>query len=335
MNSNDQRKVLPPVVLWLVPLSFLTIFYFYPLGSIFQLSFARGESGLSHPFIEAFTSESVRRVMWFTIWQATLSTLLTLAIGLPGAYLFARYEFRGKALLQALSGIPFVMPSLVVAVAFNALLGPRGWINLATMELFDLQAPPIKFTNTITAILVAHVFYNLTIVLRLVGDFWSHLDPRLTQAARTLGANRWQAFLHITLPLSAPAIATAALLVFIFDFTSFGVILILGGPRFATLEVEIYYQTISLFNLPMAAVLCLLQLGCTLGLTLIYSRLTKRLTTPLALKSHRVTQHQLTTPRSKIMAGMLITILMILLILPLAALAIRSVTPLEPDREQQ
>src|SRR4030042_948675 len=115
---------------------------------------------------------------------------------------------------------------------------------------------------------------------------------------------------------------------FFITHPSFGVILILGGPRFATIEVEIYYQTISLFNLPMAAVLCLIQLGCTLALTLVYSRLTKRLTTPLALKSHRVTQHQLTTPRSKIMAGMLITILMILLILPLSALAPRSVTPL-------
>src|SRR3990170_3988925 len=323
MNSNDQRKVLPPVVLWLVPLSFLIIFYFFPLGSIFQLSFARGESGLFQPFVEAFTSESVRRVVWFTIWQATLSTLLTLAIGLPGAFLFARYEFRGKALLQALSGIPFVMPTLVVAAAFNALLGPRGWINLATMELFDLQAPPIKFTNTIIAILVAHVFYNLTIVLRLVGDFWSHLDPRLTQAARTLGANRRRAFQHITLPLLAPAIATAALLVFIFDFTAFGVILILGGPRFATLEVEIYYQTISLFNLPLAAVLSILQLGCTLVLTIIYTRLSARVSRPITLRARQYTQKRM------------IALLLTLLTLPLIALATRSVVRLDPGRGQQ
>jgi thiamine transport system permease protein len=182
---------------------------------------------------------------------------------------------------------------------------------------------------------VAHVFYNTTIVLRMVGDYWSHLDPHLGQAAQMLGANRWQAIRWVILPVLSPAIAAAALLVFIFDFTSFGVILILGGPRFATLEVEIYYQTISLFNLPMAAVLSLLQLGCTLGLTLIYSRLIKRLTVPLALKSRRITQRELTTPRSKLLAGMLISILMILLILPLAALAFRSVTRLEPNLGQQ
>ena len=78
-----------------------------------------------------------------------------------------------------------------------------------------------------------------------------------------------------------PALAAAALLVFIFSFTSFGVILLLGGPRFATLEVEIYYQTISLFNLPLAAVLAVLQLACTLVLTIAYTRLSARLSRPL------------------------------------------------------
>jgi thiamine transport system permease protein len=322
-------------LLWLPPLVFLLLFYFYPLGSILKISLERSQQGLFSPFVEAFKSPIPWRVLTFTFWQAILSTILTLILGLPGAYLFAHYNFRGKSLLQALTSIPFLMPTLVVAAAFNSLVGPSGWLNIGLTHLFDLDSPPLQFNNTLTAILVAHVFYNTAIVLRMVGDYWSHLDPHLGQAAQMLGANRWQAIRRVILPVLFPAITAAALLVFIFDFTSFGVILILGGPRFATLEVEIYYQTISLFNLPMAAVLCLLQLGCTLGLTLIYSRLTKRLTTPLALKSHRVTQHQLTTPRSKIMAGMLITILMILLILPLAALAIRSVTRLEPDRGQQ
>jgi thiamine transport system permease protein len=123
--------------------------------------------------------------------------------------------------------------------------------------------------------------------------------------------------------------------VFIFDFTSFGVILILGGPRFATLEVEIYYQTISLFNLPLAAVLSIIQLACTLGLTILYTRLTRKLSIPLSLKSRKVTQLNLTSYRSKILAGILIGTLIIFLILPLAALTIRSVTQLEPSQGQQ
>jgi thiamine transport system permease protein len=319
----------------LAPVCFLLLFYFYPLGSIFKLSLARSQTGLFSPFVEAINSPIPWRTLGFTLWQAFLSTILTLALGLPGAYLFSHYNFHGKSLLQALTGIPFIMPTLVVAAAFNALLGPNGWLNLGLMQVFKLSGPPIQFTNTLIAILVAHVFYNTTIILRMVGDFWSHLDPRLGQAARMLGANRWQAIRWVTIPMLAPAIAAAALLVFIFDFTSFGVILILGGPKFSTLEVEIYYQTISLFNLPLAAVLSMLQLVCTLGLTMIYTMLIRRLSIPLELKSRKVTQRRLSSHRSKLWAGMIVVILFTLLILPLGALAIRSVTRLEPNRGEQ
>ena len=329
------RQAITFGLLWLLPFVFLGIFYFFPLGSILKTSFERSESGIAAPFFEAIQLESVRQVLWFTIWQAALSTLLTLAVGLPGAYLFARYEFRGKSLLQALSTVPFVIPTVVVAAAFYALLGPRGWLNLAAMRIFGFNAAPIHLTNTIYAILLAHIFYNTTIVLRMVGDFWSHIDPRLNQAARTLGANRTKTFFKVTLPLIGPAITAAALLVFIFDFTSFGVILILGGPKFATLEVEIFYQTISLFNLPLAAVLALLQLGCTLAMTIIYTRLSRRLTRPLQLRSRRFTQKRLTTWRSRLFAGVVIITLFVILITPLLALAMRSFTRFEPERGQR
>jgi thiamine transport system permease protein len=321
--------------LWLAPLAFLGIFFFYPLGSILALSLGRSDTGIAAPFLEALNSQSVRGVVWFTVWQAFISTLLTLLIGLPGAYLFGRFTFRGKTLLRALTGIPFVMPTLVVAMAFNALLGPRGWVNLGLMSLLNLSVPPIQFMNTFGAIVLAHIFYNTTIVLRLVGDFWSHLDPRLYQASRVLGANRWQSLWRVTLPLLMPAIAAAALLVFIFDFTSFGVILVLGGPSFATLEVEIYYQTISLFNLPLAAVLSILQLGATLGLTVVYTHLSAKVTRPLALRSQTFTQHGLTTWRTKLFGWGIVVLLVVLLITPLISLAARSVTRLDPERGQR
>ena len=319
------RRLGADSLLWLLPLAFLAVFYLYPLGSILYASFARGGSPAA-PFLEVLSSPSLRRVLWFTFWQAGLSTLLTLLLGLPAAFLLARYEFRGKSLVQALAGIPFVMPTLVVAAAFNALLGPRGWANLALMDLFNLPQPPIHFTNTLTAILVAHVFYNTTIVLRMVGDFWSHLDPRLGQAAQMLGANRWQTLLRVTLPLLMPAIAAAALLVFIFDFTSFGVVLVLGGPRFATMEVEIYYQTISLFNLPVAAALSVIQLVFTLVLTVVYTRLTSNLSRPISLRPRSITASRLVTRRSRLLAGLLLGGLLLLMVTPLVALAARSVT---------
>jgi thiamine transport system permease protein len=319
-------------LLGLLPLAFLIVFYFYPLASILSLSFGRGES-LLQPFVEAFGNPSTRSVLGFTFLQATLSTLLTLAVGLPGAYLLARFRFPGKSLLRAVSGVPFVLPTLVVAAAFNALLGPRGWINLGLMEVFNLDSAPIQFVNTFTAILVAHVFYNTTIVLRMVGDFWARLSPRIEQAARSLGANPWQVFSKVTLPMIAPALSAAALLVFIFDFTSFGVILILGGPRFATLETEIYYQTVALFDLPMAAVLSLLQLLCTLALTIIYARLSARVSRPIELRGPRRAQ-PLKSPLARLGAGTFLLALLLFFAAPLGGLAARSVTRLDPERGQ-
>ena len=185
---------------------------------------------------------------------------------MPAAALFAYYSFPGKALLRALTAVPFMLPTVVVAAGFSALLGPRGWLNLALMRLFDLPSPPIAFTGTLAAILVAHVFYNTTIVIRLVGGALSSLDPRLSQSAATLGAAPWRVRWSVVVPLLRPSLLAAALLVFLFDFTSFGVILLLGGPSFATLEVQIYVQALQMLDLPLAALLSLDPIALHAGL---------------------------------------------------------------------
>lgn len=327
------RGKLAPLLLWLLPLAFLAAFYFYPLASILELSFARGDGWLQ-PFTDILGNPGLRGVLGFTFWQAALSTVLTLAVGLPAAFLLARYRFRGKGLLRALSGVPFVLPTLVVAAAFDALLGPRGWVNVAAMSAFGLDSPPLQFVNTFGAILVAHVFYNLTIVLRLVGDFWARLSPRIEQAARSLGANPWQVFSRVTLPTIMPALAAAALLVFIFDFTSFGVILVLGGPRFATLETEIYYQTVALFDLPTAGALALVQLLCTLALTISYTRLSVRLSRPVDLRAPRTAALPFPTRRAKWAAAGFLILLAFFFAAPLGGLAFRSVSRLGAERGQ-
>ncbi len=316
-----------------MPLLFLLLFYFFPLISILRESFARAGTDFTAPFRTIFNSSGFRKVLGFTFYQATLSTLLTLCIGLPAAYLVARYRFRGKKLLMSLTAIPFVLPTVVVAAAFNALLGPSGWINYALMTIFDLSSPPIRVINSMGAILLAHIFYNTTIVLRMVGDYWSHIDPRVSQAAYTLGANKWQTLREVVLPLLTPSISAAALLVFIFNFTSFGVILILGGPRFATIEVEIYNQTIGLFNLPIAATLSVIQLLCTLGFTILYTQISRRVTRPLNLRPVKYTQKHLTTWKSRIFAGLIVTFLSILFIAPIFALAVRSFISFTPIRQ--
>src|SRR5574337_1450490 len=89
------------------------------------------------------------------------------------------------------------------------------------------------------AILIAHTFFNVAVVVRVVGTFWASLDPRIAEAAATLGASPWRRAREITLPLLAPALAAAAAIVFLFSFTSFGIVLILGGVRYSTLETAI------------------------------------------------------------------------------------------------
>ncbi|MBN1264241.1 MAG: iron ABC transporter permease [Anaerolineales bacterium] len=328
------KPELRTLLLWLGPLLFLLLFYFLPMGSILQLSFTRGDGTTLQELAQTLGSASVRRIVGFTFGQALLATALTLLVGLPGAYLFARFRFRGRSILRALMGIPFVLPTLVVAAAFNALLGPRGWINLGLMSALNLSSPPIAFTNSLYAILLAHIFYNTTIVLRTVGDYWASLDPRLPQAALLLGASPLRSFSRITLPLLSPAIAAAALLVFLFDFTSFGVILLLGGPKFVTLEVEIYMQTVGYLNLPLAAALSVLQLLCTLLMTVVYTRLAARIQRPVERKSSVVTQ-QIPSGRQRIFTTVILIILVVLLLSPLVALTARSVTRVDPDRRQQ
>lgn len=254
-------------------LLFLLLFYFYPLIKILLLSFFPDKTLGRGSLDQLFGSDVYARVLWFTLWQAAVSTLLTLAAALPGAYIYARYTFRGKNLLRTLSTVPFVLPTVVTAAAFRALLGPNGLINEWSVLHGGMAHPPIQLEQTVWFFLLAHVFYNYTLVLRIVGDAWARMDLRLAEAAALLGATDWQIFTKITLPLLMPALISASLLVFIFCFTSFGIILILGGPGFATIEVEIYRQAVQLFNLPMAAALSLVQILVNFALMWTYSRL--------------------------------------------------------------
>jgi thiamine transport system permease protein len=320
-----------PVLPWLGVSIFLGLFFFYPLARILWLGLNPASlKGLdSSSFLLAFRS------LLFTFYQAFLSTLLTLGLGLPSAFLFSRTIFKGKPFLRTLTAIPFMLPTVVVAAGFNALLGPRGWINLGIMSLFHLQSAPISILGTLNIILLAHVFYNTTIVIRLVGDALSHLDPRLEQASRTLGANPLRVLGSVTFPLLRPSILAASVLVFIFDFTSFGVILLLGGPGFSTLEVEIYKQAMQMLNLPLAGLLSLIQLLCTLAFSILYSRVVRRTTVSIAPRAAGTSLHKARTYGQKVFVAAMVLLLLVLFLLPLVSLPLRSLTHLEADRGER
>ncbi len=253
--------------LLLLPLTFLGLFFVYPLFEIFRESFASDGFSLA-PFGDILGDDFFLGRIWFTLWQAVASTLLTLALGLPSAYIFARYDFPAKTLIRALTTVPFVMPTIVVAFGFVALVGANGIL-------------PLNLTSSIWIILLAHTFFNYTVVVRTVSALWAHVDPKTEEAARLLGAGPLQVFWCVTLPQIRPAILAAASLVFLFSFTSFGVVLILGGPQFATVEVTIYNLTARLFRLELAAALSLIQLAVTFGVMLFYARFQERSAVPL------------------------------------------------------
>ncbi len=314
------------VLLWGLPLALLLVFFFIPMVSILWVMFERtGTIVLSDAL----------QPLWFTLYQALLSTLLTLLFGLPAAYVFARFDFPAKRLWRTLTMLPFILPTVVAAAAFNALLGPRGWVNLLLMNLTGSSIPPITFLNTFGAILVAHVFYNIAIIIRVVGSAWSQLDPRLEHSARVLGASPWQAFRTVTLPLLRRSILSAALLVFLFDFTSFGVILMLGGPGFATLEVAIYTQAMHYLNLPMAGLLSIIQLVFTLVILLLHGRASQGRDVPLFPRLHGEGTRRPRTATEKLVVLLTVCFLFLLQVLPLLALAGRSVVRLEAERGQR
>ncbi len=286
-----------------VPLAFLALFFAYPLASILERGLGSGRSPASP--LDVLADPLTREVLWFTLWQAIASTVLTIAVAVPASYVLGRYTFRGRRVAMAVVTVPFVLPTVVVALAFLAVL-------------------PERFERGWTAILIAHVFFNVAVVIRVVGTFWAGLDPRVSEAAATLGASPWRSFREVTLPLLAPALAAAASIVFLFSFTSFGIVLILGGPRYSTVETEIYNQAVRMFDLQAAAVLALVQLACIALAVWAASRLERR----LAVGGHRRPEHDvlrsLRTRRERAVAAASLGSLAILLGVPLAVLVERS-----------
>ena len=285
-----------------VPLAFLAFFFVFPLAEIVRRGL--GSGGGESPW-SVLTDSDTRQVLWFTVWQAVASTALTILVAFPAAYVLGRYEFRGRSAVRALVTVPFVLPTVVVALAFLAILPQglqRGW----------------------AAILIAHAFFNVAVVVRVVGTFWARLDPRVSEAAATLGAGPWRRFREVTLPLLAPALSSAAAIVFLFSFTSFGIVLILGGPAYATLETEIYNQAVRVFDLRAAAVLSLVQLTCVALAVLATTRLEARLAIRGQLRSERDVLRRARTRGEKLVVLASLGGLALFLGLPLAALVERS-----------
>ncbi len=281
-----------------VPAAFLGLFFVYPLAAIL----ARG-LGNSLP-TDVLLDRGTLDILWFTVWQAAASTALTLVAGLPLAWATARLAFRGRGLVRSLVVVPFVLPTVVVSSAFLALL-------------------PESMQRGIVPILLAHVFFNVAVVVRVVGGYWGRLDPSIWDVAATLGASPARRFRELTLPALRPALAAATALTFLFCFTSFGVIVILGGPRFATLEVDIYDLATQAFDLRAAAALSLLQLAAVAAIVAVSSRLEARAGARLPIAVEQIATRR-ARGSERLALGAILATAAVGFGAPLAALVVRS-----------
>jgi len=211
------------------------------------------------------------RLLW-SLAQAAITCVLALSLGLPLAWVLARFEFAGRSLVLRLLMLPFVVPSLVAALGVLALWGPQGVIS---------GALGINLQDTPWLLLYGNLFFNLCLVVRAGVDALGQVNARQVAAARSLGATPWRAFWRVEWPAIAPWLVSSLCLVFLYCFAGFGLALILGGQRYATVEVEIYTLVAYELQLGQASVLALWMLLLTGGVALAYAVLEKRLAAPL------------------------------------------------------
>jgi len=307
MRRGRDLNRLPPAfiaALGIIPAALLTVFYLFPLSVLVTRALGPGGVGGLGATVSSLTTAAMGRVVWFTAWQALVSTIATLIAGLAPAYIIARYRFVGRQLLLGALTAVFVLPTVVMGAAFIAVM-------------------PGSLERSVWAILGAHIVFNLAVVVRLVGATWQHLDPRLESAAATLGAGPIRVLVHLTLPILRPAIVAAGAIIWLFTFTSFGVVRVLGGPGRTTIEVEIWRRATQLGDIAAAALLSIAQLVVLVAMVAWSLRAQRRSQVELSLLPQRPQRRPRTTAE-RIAVYTIAVITAAVVLTPLATMALRS-----------
>ncbi len=236
------------VWLWAAPILFVSVLFYLPLLKIIGV-------GLSSNWFEIYFEPETLKAIWFTLWQAAVSTAIALLIGVPGAYVLYRKQFFGQRFIRALITVPLVLPTIVVAIVFASFRAEHSIYSAIGLGFF--------YENPIYWIIVAHVFVNYSLVVRTLGGVWATMDNETEEAAALAGAGRLRTTLAITLPQLKPAIVSAAALTFLFCSSSYGIILILGGGLVQSVETQVATAALQYLDLNKAAALALLQTAIT------------------------------------------------------------------------
>ena len=307
----------------LLPLAVLILVFLLPLSfTLSRAFFVEGSFSLEN-IKEAFTSLYNYKILLFTLKQAFFSVLLSLLIALPGAYFYSNYKFCFRSVLLSIASLCFVLPSILVVLGFVIFYGNSGFLNKLLMRIFSLSEPPLKILYSFKAIILAHAFLNFPIALSLITDYWSHLSEGEEKAALCLGASPFKVFTSVTLPRITPAILSSSLLIFLFCFTSFSIILVLGGgPSFTTLEVEIYRRNNIASDSSGAAALAILSFLANFILLIIYLTSQRLLSNKEKVRTLRL--KKINKNSTKVLIAIYTTLLLIFILGPLLSIIIRS-----------
>lgn len=245
---------MPGLLRTLIPgLLFAAVLLTLAAGLFYQLAIQPGVSGIS-------VGSRFPLIIGWTTLQATLSTVLSVSLGIILAWALShRAQFRGRSIYIALLSSALVLPSLVVVLGLVTVLGRSGWVSDILRLLTNKPLTP--FIYGLGGILIAHCYFNVSFAARNILQRFEAIPADRKKLAASLGLNSWQRFKLIELPAITAGLPTLATTIFLLCFTSFAIVLTLGGsPRYNTLEVSIYEAIKLDFDLGRALGLALAQL---------------------------------------------------------------------------
>ena len=225
-------------------LTILTAFILYPVLRVLWISVTDDQSNLTliH-FGNFFRRPLFREALWNTLWSGVLVVIFSAILALPLAYVLARYEFRGKLLLQTAATLPLVVPPFVGAVALQLILGRSGMVNLLLQDWFDISIP---FMEGLTGVVLVQTLHFFPFILLNTVVSLSNIDASLEEMAQNLGCHGFRLFRRVTLPLMLPGFVAGSLLTFIRAIDDLGTPLMLNFKNLLAPQAYLRITTIGM-----------------------------------------------------------------------------------------
>ena len=307
MLSKNSITYLPGLILSILLVLFISFL-------LYKLAFFQNPKNIFSSY-----SPYILHLLKFTFFQATLSTLLSLFFGILLSWsLFHFKTFPLRDTLVSLFSSALVLPSIVVVLGIISVFGKYGWLNELVKIVFDKN--PGGYIYGLGGILFAHTYFNASYASRVFYDAFYSIPVQRYKVSKTLGLNLWQRFYYIEFPNLKPYIFGLFRTIFLLCFSSFIIVLILGGnPSYNTLEVAIYEALKFDFDIPLSIKLSFLQIFISLVILFFISY--KYSTNDISLENYIKTSW-IETKRELLLHGVVITIFSLLFLMPLASIVI-------------